>query len=355
MQSWGTDSKLQIRRTDAYPSKSGVLGMVLCAMGVPRDKAPEAVKPLAELMMGVRIDRPGISDWDYHTAGAGVGIRQASGGVKRTATTGEVETLLSRRQYLLDASFLVALHGNESVIEDVAKALQSPKWPIFLGRKCCIPSERVFDHTESFEDVRAALESVPFFTDHNVKEGDLEEVDALIEHAAGTQRPQGAILVHDVPRTLRYPSHGPRFIVPTILSVPLRQREHTKRISKRRRVDYTSTQWKKIRKERLEYDNGLCVFCKAPAKEVHHVTYENVGNESVADLRSLCSVCHDACTQLEYGKDMKQRRVDPADKNQREVILNQVNRILAERRVGRRKAILEMSRKGSDFLTNAPG
>ena len=163
------------------------------------------------------------------------------------------------------------------------------------------------------------------------------------------------ILVHDVPRTLRYPSHGPRFIVPTILSVPLRQREHTKRISKRRRVDYTSTQWKKIRKERLEYDNGLCVFCKAPAKEVHHVTYENVGNESVADLRSLCSVCHDACTQLEYGKDMKQRRVDPADKNQREVILNQVNRILAERRVGRRKAILEMSRKGSDFLTNAPG
>ena len=32
--------------------------------------------------MGVRIDRPGTSDWDYHTAGAGVGIRQASGGVK---------------------------------------------------------------------------------------------------------------------------------------------------------------------------------------------------------------------------------------------------------------------------------
>ena len=37
MQSWGTSSQLQIRRTDDYPSRSGVLGMILCAMGVSRE------------------------------------------------------------------------------------------------------------------------------------------------------------------------------------------------------------------------------------------------------------------------------------------------------------------------------
>ena len=31
MQSWGTSSSLQIRRTDLYPSKSGILGLLLCA------------------------------------------------------------------------------------------------------------------------------------------------------------------------------------------------------------------------------------------------------------------------------------------------------------------------------------
>ena len=87
MQSWGTASRLQIRRTDAYPSKSGVLGMLLCAMGVAREEAPSRLEPLVALQMAVRVDRPGVLDWDYHTAGAGTGIRQAEGGVKYTATT----------------------------------------------------------------------------------------------------------------------------------------------------------------------------------------------------------------------------------------------------------------------------
>ena len=31
MQSWGTSSRLQLRRTDAYPRKSAVSGQLLCA------------------------------------------------------------------------------------------------------------------------------------------------------------------------------------------------------------------------------------------------------------------------------------------------------------------------------------
>ena len=357
MQSWGTGSKLPIRRTDQYPSKSGVLGLLLCAMGVDRDSAPAALDPLVGLEMGVRIDRPGELDWDYHTAGAGVGIRKAEGGIKLTATIKKPETLLSRRQYLLDASFLVTLRGSSEVIQRAVDALRNPVWPIFLGRKCCVPTEPVLVGTGEHASLKAALEAMPFYTDKPFDAGSMEELDAVIEHPPGLRTPEGARLVHDVPRTLRYPSHGPRWVVPSKVRAPRAACPRVNRTEPgRARVNYASDQWKAIRKERLNFDNGLCVFCKSPAEQVHHVTYENAGREQLEDLRSLCCICHDACTQLEYGGDMQQHRVDPADRNQRELILRQVNLLLTSRRLGRRRAIMETSRALSvDFLVDVPG
>jgi CRISPR system Cascade subunit CasD len=354
MQSWGTGSRLQIRRTDAYPSKSGVLGVILCAMGVPRARAPEALARLASLAMGVRLDRPGDVDWDYHTAGAGVGIRQAKGGIKYTATTKETETLLSRREYLLDASFLVALQGDEAAIQDARAALEDPVWPVFLGRKCCVPTEPVLAGVGNYEGLKQALEGEPFYSDRPFADGDKTELEAIVEHAAGQAPPKGARLVYDVSRTLRYPSHGARWVVRCLVRPPLARSDRIRTARKDRLgVDYTSEQWKTTRRERLLFDNGLCVFCKSPAEEVHHVTYENVGKERIEDLRSLCRLCHDACTQLEYGRDLRTHRIDPADPGQREVILRQISLLVTSRRLGRRRAILENSRV-ADFLADAP-
>lgn len=357
MQSWGTGSRLQIRRTDRYPSKSGVLGLLLCAMGINRDAAPSALGPLVELEMGVRIDRPGVLDWDYHTAGAGIGIRKAEGGIKYTASTKEPETLLSRRQYLLDASFLVALQGSPRVIDECLRALRDPVWPIFLGRKCCVPTEPVLAGAGEYPSLKTALESVPFYKDDFISGDSMRELDAVIEHKPGSLPPKLARLVHDVPRTLRNPSHGPRWVVPTAVRVAcLPCPRVTSGDSGRARVDYASEQWKTIRAERLEFDHRLCVFCKSPAEEVHHVTYETVGRERLDDLRSLCRICHDACTQLEYGRDMRAHRIDPADPAQRGMILQQIERLMTSRRLGRRRAILENTRATSgDFLSDAPG
>ena len=354
MQSWGTGSRLQIRRTDPYPSKSGVLGMILCAMGVPRPNAPNIVGRLVSLGMAVRIDRPGARDWDYHTAGAGIGIRQARGGIKYTATTGEPETLLSRREYLLDASFLVALQGDATVIQQARNALESPVWPVFLGRKCCVPSEPVVAGVGEYASLKEALESQPYYTAGPFTAGAKAEVDAVIEHAPGRTTPADARLVHDVPRTLQYPSHGARWVVPCTVMAPLARSVRIVRNQRGRAgVDYASEQWKSIRKQRLKYDNDLCVFCKSAAEEVHHVTYENVGRERIEDLRSLCRLCHDACTQLEYGNDMQATRVDPADPAQRQMLLRQISVLLTSRRLGRRRTILENAR-AVDFLADAP-
>jgi len=361
MQSWGTSSRFQLRRTDAYPSKSGVLGMLLCARGISREESPKEVEPLTALRMGVRVDRGGIADWDYHTAGARIGIRKAEGGIKITQSTGEYETLLSRRQYLYDASFLVALRGAADAITACARALDSPVWPIFLGRKCCVPSEPVFVGIGSFETMSEALSSVPWTLRIDAidrYESDVTRtLDTFVEHPHDVPAPPGARLVYDVPRTFGFYSHAPRWVVAGQVTVPVAKSIQPRSYDVgRRRVDYNSPQWKAARLSRLKLDHYLCVFCKSPAKEVHHVDYTNVGCETDADLRSLCQLCHDACTMLEYGNDMRTRRVDPSDPAQRQEFLRQINRLLMKPRLGRRRELLETTRKASgDFFHDLPG
>ena len=48
--------------------------------------------------------------------------------------------MVSGPHYLCDASFLAAVPGPGDLIERLATALQSPHWPIYLGRRCCPPS-----------------------------------------------------------------------------------------------------------------------------------------------------------------------------------------------------------------------
>lgn len=54
-----------------------------------------------------------------------------------------------------------------------------------------------------------------------------------------------------------------------------------------------SESWKIKRKEALIRDNNLCQVCKKnTAEEVHHITYENLFNENLEDLLSVCKICH---------------------------------------------------------------
>ncbi len=361
MQSWGTSSRFQLRRTDLYPSKSGVLGLLLCAKGVGREESRQALDPLNRLRMAVRVDRPGTTDWDYHTVGAKIGIRMAKGGVKRTGNTKDspIETLLSRRQYLYDASFLVGLHardGAEDTIASCAAALSEPVWPVFLGRKCCVPAEPVCAGTGSFENLTEALASVPWrpridALDRADREA-TRALDTYIEHPPGSPPPAGARLVHDMPRRFGYYSHGARWVVPGRVTVPVGKATHQPAAGAEARVDPYGPAYQAARPIRLQRDKHLCVFCKAPAVHVHHLDYKDV---RVGTLRSLCELCHDACTMLEYGRDMRTRRIDPEDPEQRPAILQQIRRLLTERRLGRRRKLLEKVRVlRADFLDDLP-
>ena len=55
-----------------------------------------------------------------------------------------------------------------------------------------------------------------------------------------------------------------------------------------------SAKWKRKRKAVLKRCNGICESrrCKRFAKEVHHLTYRNFGDEAMEDLRAVCGPCH---------------------------------------------------------------
>jgi hypothetical protein len=305
--------------------------------------------------MGVRVDRRGHLDWDYHTAGADIGIRKAEGDIKRTGNTkdGPIETLLSRRQYLFDASFLVGLQGSSDTVARYAAHLQAPFWPIFLGRKCCTPAEPVFLKTDAFDTLPDALASIKWLPRINTIDrddwGTTRTLDIYVEQPSGPGDPT-ARLRYDVPRKFGFWSYSPRWVVRNQVTVQVGNE-----IQRPIVAGWASQPDPDAMKHRMMTDRSLCVFCGAPAEEVHHWTYENYGHETDADLRSLCRTCHLACSTLEYGHDMRRRRIDPLDPAQRQPILEQIARLMKEGQPRRRRELLSAARAQQiDFFDAAP-
>jgi CRISPR system Cascade subunit CasD len=138
MQSWGTQSRFSIRDTDREPSKSGVIGMICCALGRDRN---ESLKDLNNLKIGIRVDKEGKIELDFHTVGGAPSEKDGKPeGVYRAGGAVLTETAVSKRYYLADAEFLVGLEGDVDLLNKIHYAVANPKWPLFLGRKAFVPS-----------------------------------------------------------------------------------------------------------------------------------------------------------------------------------------------------------------------
>lgn len=342
LQAWGDNSKFVIRRTMEAPTKSGVLGLICCAMGLSREKARCELPKLNELVMGVRLDRPGTRWWDYHTVGAGHGLLTAEGRVK----TGAAGTLVTRREYLCDASFLVALQGDDAdLVGCVAEHLQNPVWPVFLGRKCCPPGVPVFAGEDRHADLLSALQAAPWCPRYNGESPEEWPLPCLIEWRPSDTEPAArpdAEVWYDRPVAFDPPVHEARLIVRGYVTVEVADpTQHQTPAPPRPRAQYQNTEYKKARAKRLDADSGLCVFCKSAATTVQHITYRRAGgDEQQEDLRSLCRLCHDAVTMIEYGLGMGLDRINPEDARWREDIIAKRDEIIAFRSVeGRRRAL----------------
>lgn len=151
LQAWGYDSKFGLRMTCQFPTKSGVIGMLLAAMGKGGEEC-ELLSRINHLKHYVHSFRhkayPASVLEDFHVVGNGYSTRgwqalmiprKRNGGF---AVGGGAK--LTYRHYLQDAAFAVIVELPDDMACDVACALQNPVWPMYLGRRTCIPSKPVF-------------------------------------------------------------------------------------------------------------------------------------------------------------------------------------------------------------------
>ncbi|MFI9042032.1 type I-E CRISPR-associated protein Cas5/CasD [Streptomyces sp. NPDC053726] len=142
LQSWGLHSHFNERDTAAFPTRSGVIGLLAAALGRHRS---EPIDDLAQLSLTVRTDRPGVPLRDLHTVGGGLTAKETVTTAEGKKRTGDTGTLLTHRTYLADGAFTVALtapggHGDTDVLlARCAQALRHPRWPLYLGRRSCPP------------------------------------------------------------------------------------------------------------------------------------------------------------------------------------------------------------------------
>ena len=185
LQAWGGSNHWSIRDTMPEPTKSGVVGLLACALGWNED---ERIQELAQMIqIGVRCDRAGTRVVDYHTVGGGYPTPQllnAKGKLKHRKHRPYTEQ--TWRTYLCDAVFLVAVRAQTmDRIAMLASAVQHPHWPIYLGRRSCIPSRPVFAGTGNYESLEAALISQPLAcTDRQASES--ARVRAIVESTDDT-------------------------------------------------------------------------------------------------------------------------------------------------------------------------
>ena len=179
MQSWGERARWSVRDTADAPTKSGIVGLLACALGWNTD--PDLRNLSQQIRLGVRCDRPGTPLIDFHTVVGGV--MSAEGKVKKNANTGKAETVVSWRHYLCDASFLAAVQADDSgLITRLAEAIQSPRWPVFLGRKSCPPGLPPYAGVGDYPGLIEALQSTPLNTP---QKQDPLQVRAVIECRPG--------------------------------------------------------------------------------------------------------------------------------------------------------------------------
>lgn len=153
LQSWGENAKWDFRDSSTMPTKSGIVGLLGCAMG--EERGSQVLLELAKsITVAVRADRPGVKFVDFQTV-QGNPLRTADGGKRSN------NTFLSPHAYLQDASFTVFIDTKAEWQQRIVSALENPRWCMYLGRKNCVPSRPILADRMEAADLMEALKEYP--------------------------------------------------------------------------------------------------------------------------------------------------------------------------------------------------
>lgn len=217
LQSWGERSAFNTVRDSApFPTRSAMIGMFAAAAGLPRGAD---LAPYRALEFTVRVDRPGVQLCDFHTVGGGLPkdrTAATSGGDRKG------EAVVTRRHYLADAVFTVAVTGPQPTMAGIAGALQRPYWAPYLGRRSCPPAEPFVLRTGVEDPVGELLWRVPLSRAPRPGQ-ETVPVDFIWENHPGPLPPGAvALAVYDEPGSFaqHHRSHTKRHLHRTTEPLP---------------------------------------------------------------------------------------------------------------------------------------
>lgn len=156
LQAWGSDSRFNRRETGDFPTKSGVLGLICCALGKGGAQTTflEKFADLSQTVLSYipessrKQPQPGLRDFQmvgsaYNRDDPWENLLIPKTVEGKSAVSGG--TKLTERYYLQDSYFAVAVEMPDQAHADlVAHGLQYPIWDIYLGRKCCPPTDLIY-------------------------------------------------------------------------------------------------------------------------------------------------------------------------------------------------------------------
>ena len=146
--SWGDIAVGEHRPSQAYPSKSAISGLLGASLGLRRDDDELHLQLNDHYGVAVCVQSQGELMRDYHTT-------QVPAGNKNWHTRKDelsfdplgLKTILSQRDYQMDAFYLVAIWQKDVedssapyTLSELSKALKEPVFVTSLGRKSCPPS-----------------------------------------------------------------------------------------------------------------------------------------------------------------------------------------------------------------------
>lgn len=201
MQAWGTVTQKSIYNTNEFPTRSGIVGILAASKGYDRY---HSLDEFEKFRIGIRVDRQGEVLEDYQLSG--------------TQWLESKDRKVSTRRYLTDAVFLVGIEGEKKDLEALAKSIKKPVFPLFFGRKNCLPTcpivLEIIDETVDY-----ALKSYEKLAD---KSWGQKEVKIYLEEPVPGEVSRELIL-NDIP--VRYPSGRMQYLQRRVYEYVLEEKE----------------------------------------------------------------------------------------------------------------------------------
>lgn len=144
--SFGTVATGEHRRTEASPTKSGILGLVGAALGVDRKDAEFFARAHKSLGFASRTEGNSTLFTDFHTVQTLKEVQAKRIFPRTRADAMQAEeglyTTVTRRDYVSDVYARIALWtrgSSDPLLSEIEEGLRSPVFSLYLGRRACPP------------------------------------------------------------------------------------------------------------------------------------------------------------------------------------------------------------------------